>query len=143
MSEHSSLLHVRAAGRDMLLSVADLWEVVAPAPVTRLPGGPPGIQGVVIHQGEFLPVLAWKDLPDCAEAGGDITAVAVFRRRLGVPLERLFGTLDPPEEGWRSSSEEDPCSAFTAGVCSLEGRDLPLLDVDRLLALLHRLRAER
>lgn len=142
MSEISSLLHVRAAGRDLLLSVSDLREMVAPTPVTRLPGGSMGIQGVVIHQGEFLPVLAWKDLPGCPGPFEETTAVAVFRRRLGIPLERLLGTLEAPEDGWRPPSEDEPWNAFTSSVCRLEGSDLPLLDLDRLLALLHRLRAE-
>jgi chemotaxis signal transduction protein len=143
VSDRSPLLHARAAGRDLLLSVAELQEVVAPAPVTPVPGGPPGIQGVVVHQGEFLPVLAWKDLPGCDGARAEPAALAVFRRRLGVPLDRLVGTLEAPEAGWRPLPEEDAWSAFSGGACEVEGRALPLLDLDRLLALLHRFRTER
>ncbi|WP_306592073.1 chemotaxis protein CheW [Geothrix sp. 21YS21S-4] len=143
MSERTSLLHARGGGRELLLSVADLQEVVAFAPVTPLPGGPPGIQGVVIHQGEFLPVLAWKDLPGCAAATGESTALAVFRRRLGIPLERLVGTVDTPAGDWAPCADEDPWNAFASGMCEVEGERRPVVDLDRLLVLLHRFRTER
>lgn len=143
MSDRSTLLHARAAGRDLLLSVADLQEVVGPSAVTPVPGGPPGIQGVVVHQGEFLPVLAWKDLPGCGAGGAEPVALAVFGRRLGVPLERLVGTVEAPDTDWKPVPEEDPWNAFCGALCAMKGADLPLLDLDRLLALLHRFRTDR
>lgn len=143
MSETFSLLHVQAAGRELLLAAADLREVIAPLTVSDLPGGPPGIQGVIIHQGEFLPVLAWKDLPGTADSPGPIEALAVLRPRLGLPLERLFGAVEPGEAPWKPVPEDDPWHSVCAGLCPVAGRDLPLLDPDRLIALLHRLRQER
>lgn len=137
------LLHVLAAGRDLLLPVQDLREVMAPLPVAPLPGAPVGIQGVVIHEGEFLPVLGWSDLPGSHGWAGPMAAMAVLRPRLGIPLERLLGTLELAPQVWSAPPEGDPWSPLMAGVCEVEGRSLPVLDPDRLIALLHRLHGER
>ena len=60
---------------DLLLDTLDLREVVASAPVAPLPGRSRGIQGVVFYQGEFLPVLAWEDLPGCLAVPGPSMAL--------------------------------------------------------------------
>ena len=143
MSEPPLLLHARAAGREILLRVADLREVVAFTPVAPLPNGPPGIQGVVLHEGEFLPVLDWTAIEGGPVRPESPVAMAVLRRRLGLPLEGLTGTLESPEEGWLDPAESDPWAPILAGQCRTGGQDLALLDPDRLLALLHRLRKAR
>ncbi|WP_257304161.1 chemotaxis protein CheW [Geothrix campi] len=143
MSETLLLLHARAAGREILLPVSDLREVVASTAVTPLPGGPPGIQGVVLHQGEFLPVLDWTAIQGCPARLEPTVAIAVLRPRLGLPLEGLTGTVAAPVEGWLDSVEGDPWGPILAGLCRIGDRDLHLLDPDRLLAMLHRLRKGR
>jgi purine-binding chemotaxis protein CheW len=137
------LLHARAAGREILLRVADLREVVAFTPVTPLPSGPPGIQGVVLHEGEFLPVLDWTVVEGGLAREEAPVAMAVLRPRLGLPLEGLTGTVEFPGEGWLDPPEGDPWGPILAGLCRVRGQDLALLDPDRLLALLHRLRKAR
>ena len=127
---------------DLLFSTMDLREVVAPGPVAPIPGRSRGIQGVVIHQGEFLPVLAWEDLPGCQPPTALPVALAVLRPRLGVPLERLMGTIDLPPEAWREVDERDPANAWLGGVARSGNRDLHLVDPDRLIALLRRFRGE-
>lgn len=141
MSEASLLLHARAAGREILLPMTDLREVVAASPVAPLPGGPPGIQGVVLHQGEFLPVLDWAAVPGAGQPGPP-QVLAVLRPRLGLPLEGLVGTPESPE-GPKQDPDRDPWAPILAGLCRLGDRDLPVLDPDRLIALLHRLRTVR
>lgn len=143
MSETFAPLHVQVGGRDLLIATADLREVIAPAPISPLPGGPPGIKGVIIHQGEFLPVLAWKDLPGCPDPIGIPEALAVLRPRLGLPLDRLWGTVEVLDAPWPPVPADDPWQGLLAGFCPVGGRALPLLDVDRLIALLQRLRVER
>ena len=128
---------------DLLLSTLDLREVVAPTPVAPLPGRPRGIQGVVIHQGEFLPVLAWEDLPGCQVPPTRPVALAVLRPRLGVPLERLIGTVDLPPDAWREADETDPAAAWLGGMTRMGDRDLRMVDPDRLVALLRRFRGAR
>ncbi len=137
------LLHARAAGREILLRVADLREVVAFTPVTPLPNGPPGIQGVVLHEGEFLPVLDWTAVQSGPVRQEPPVAMAVLRPRLGLPLEGLTGTMESPEAGWLDPGGGDPWAPVLAGLCRMEGHDLALVDPDRLLALLQRLRKAR
>lgn len=143
MSEAATLLHVQAAGRDLLLPVLDLREVTAPLPVAPLPGAPVGIHGVVVHEGEFLPVLRWSDLPGSSGWTGPMAALAVLRPRLGIPLDCLLGTLEAGEQAWSAPPEDDPWNPLMAGLCDVGGRSLPVLDPDRLVALLHRLHGER
>jgi chemotaxis signal transduction protein len=120
---------------DLLLSTLDLREVVASTPIAPLPGRPRGIYGVVIYQGEFLPVLAWKDLPGCQTPPGKPMAMAVLRPRIG--------TISPPPEAWQDVDPGDARERWLGGVCRVEGQTLLLVDPDRLIALLHRLREER
>ena len=128
---------------DLLLSTLDLREVVASTPIAPLPGHPRGIRGVVIYQGEFLPVLAWEDLPGCQTPPGKPIAMAVLRPRLGLPLERMIGTISPPPDAWQEVDPGDVRDRWLGGVCRVGGLTLLLVDPDRLIALLHRLREER
>ncbi len=143
MSELGTWLHVKAAGRDLLLSTLDLREVVAPSPVAPLPGRPRGIQGVVIHQGEFLPVLDWKNLPGCKEPSTSTAALAVLRPRLGIPLERMMGMVDVLPEGWRETEVDDPAWPWAGAAGLIGGVPVALLDAERLIRLLRRFRSER
>jgi chemotaxis signal transduction protein len=143
VSERGSWLQVRAAGTDLLLSTLDLREVVVSAPVAPLPGPSRGIRGVVFYQGEFLPVLAWEDLPGCEGPPGKTTAMAVLRPRLGLPIERVVGTVTPPPGSWGEVDEKDGAGAWLGGTCHMGGLELRLVDPDRLIALLHRFRGDR
>jgi chemotaxis signal transduction protein len=142
MFEPGAWLHAKAAGWDLLLSARDLREVVEPSPLSPIPGGPKGIQGVVFYHGEFLPVLAWEQLPGGRPVGREAVAMAVLKPRLGLPLERIVGTLSPPSEAWREA-EEESAPSWCGGICHLDGVDLHALDPDRLIAQLHRFREER
>jgi chemotaxis signal transduction protein len=142
MVEPRPWLQVRAAGLDLLLPTSDLREVVAPIPVAPLPGRPRGIRGVAIYQGEFLPVLAWDDLPGCQRPGESV-AMVVLRPRLGLPVERLIGTINPPPEAWREIGPGDPLEPWLGGAYEIGNQTLFAVDPDRLVALLQRLREER
>ena len=143
MPESGSWLLVKAAGRDLLLSTRDLREVVDPSPPTPLPGALPGIQGVVLHQGEFLPVLAWEDLPGGRRPEGPPEALAVLRTRLALPLERLVGTLEELPGPWVEPGDDDAARSWLGASVQLRGVAVRQLDVDGLLDLLRRFRSER
>lgn len=97
----------------------------------------------MIHQGEFLPVLAWGDLPGCRVGSGPPVALAVLRLRLGMPLDRLAGTLELGPEAWRDPPEDDPWRPWIDAVGRVGDSDLPRVDLDRLIAWLRRFRGGR
>jgi hypothetical protein len=143
MPETGVLLLARASGRDLLLSASDLFEVLPAGPVTPLPGPLPGIAGVMLYQGEFLPVLAWEDLPGYTGTPVPPMALAVLKRRLALPLEFLAGALEPGSEGLRiEPSADDPWAPFLLCTCTFEGSTLPLLAPDKLVDWLHHRRTE-
>ncbi len=143
MSETGTLLLARAKGRDLLLEASQLLEMLPPTALAPLPGPVPGIAGVILYQGEFLPVLDWEALPGEAAPAAP-TALGVLRRRLALPLEALSGVVEA-EAGERriEPAGEDPWGAILACRCSLGGPALPLLDPDRLVDWLHQRRTGR
>lgn len=143
MSDLGSWIHVQAAGMDLLLSTLELREVVEASPVSPLPGRPKGIQGVVVYQGEFLPVLAWEDLPGCQGPQAPPMALAVLRPRLALPIERMIGAMDPPPGFRREVDETDPTHGWVSGIWEVESQLFRLVDSDRLIALLQRFRGHR
>jgi len=128
---------------DLALSTLDLREVVAMEAVSPLPGRPQGILGVVIFQGEFLPVLAWEDLPGCPRSTALPTALAVLRPRLAIPIDRIIGMIDLSAAHLRGLEEHDPASGWSGGHLQAGDRELRLVDPDRLVALLRRFRGDR
>ena len=111
--------------------------------VAPLPGHPRGIQGVVVHEGEFLPVLAWEDLPGGVAPSSHPQALVVLRSRLGILIEKLFGTLEVDPTTCLDPELEEPWRPWLGAMVRSEGKDLPLLDADRLVALLRAFRSDR
>ena len=143
MSERGTWLHVRASGLDLALSTLDLREVVAMEPVTPLPGRPQGIQGVVVYQGEFMPVLAWEDLPGCPAPTIAPVALAVLRPRLAIPIDQMVGMIEVAAATLINLDEHDPAIGWSGGLLRVGGLELRLLDPERLIALLRRFRDDR
>jgi len=143
VSEQGSWLHVQASGMDLALSTLDLREVVKMETISPLPGRPNGIQGVVVFQGEFLPVLAWGDLPGCPGSTTIPTAMAVLRPRLAIPIDRMIGMIDASVATFRGVDEGDPTRGWSSGLLQVGELELRLLDPDRLIALLRRFRGDR
>lgn len=143
MSDMGTWIHMQAAGMDLLLSTSELREVVEASPVSPLPGRPKGIQGVVVYYGEFLPVLAWEDLPGCLAPLTPPTAMAVLRPRLALPIERMVGTMTLLPGLWREVDETDPAHGWVSRSCEMDGLLFRLVDSDRLIALLQRFRGHR
>lgn len=143
MSDPGVWLAGHAGGLSLLIAMSDLREVVAPGPVALLPGGSRGIRGVMVHQGEFLPVLAWEDLPGGSPLAADPVVLALLRPRLGLPLERMAGTITLGSAAWEDLPESDARGAWVRGQVLLEGGPALLVDPDRLVGLLRRFRGNR
>lgn len=144
MSELGTLILARAQGRELLLEASQILEVLPAAPVTHLPGPVPGIAGVLLYHGEFMPVLDWNGLP--GNPGGMVwaSALAILKRRLALPLEELAGVLEHEgEEPGLESAEGDPWEEILACKCAVDAASIPLLDPDKLVDWLHHQRSRR
>lgn len=142
MPDPGSYILARAMGRDILLEASQLLEVLPAVPVRPLPGPVPGISGVILHQGEFLPVLDWAGLPGTPGQVVWATALAVLKRRLALPLESLDGVLDSVgESSGFGVADGDPWEEIVACICPVGEARFPLLDADKLVAWLHHQRA--
>lgn len=144
MPDQGILLLARAVSRDLLLAASDLVEVLPAGPIAPLPGPLPGIAGVILHQGEFLPVLDWAALPGATAPARPTVAMAILKRRLALPLEFLSGALEGGRENLKMEPPgADPWAPFMVCACVVEGPPLPLLDSDKLIDWLHQRRAGR
>ena len=144
MSDLGALILARAQGRELLLDASQILEVLPAAPVTPLPGPVPGIAGVLLYHGEFLPVLDWNALPGIP--GGMIwaSALAILKRRLALPLEEIGGVLEHEGKGPAPEpAEGDPWEEILACRCAVGTASVPLLDPDKLVDWLHHQRARR
>ena len=144
MSELGTLILARAQGRDLLLDASQILEVLPAAPVTVLPGPVPGIAGVLLYHGEFLPVFDWNTLPGTPAGRSSTSALAILKRRLALPLEELAGVLDQEGEGpGPEPAEGDPWEQILACRWAVGTASMPLLDPDKLVDWLHHHRARR
>jgi hypothetical protein len=55
----------------------------------------------------------------------------------------MFGTVEVDSDAWIDPPSEDPWRAWLGAMVQQETGNLPLLDADRLVALLHAFRSER
>ena len=144
MRDDHALILGRARGRSFLLAASDLMEIIPPEPVRPLPGTIPGIAGVVLYGGEFLPTLAWEQLPGPGGSESPTQAMAVLKRRLVLPLEHLDGDLEGELDSWEQAPPgDDPWALFLSCQYHVQDLRLPLIDADKLISWLHDCRGGR
>ncbi len=140
MSETASWLQVEAAGQALLLSPADVLEVLPLMAIQPLPGASRGIEGVVLHNGAFLPVLAWRDLPAC-DGPSPPPSLLVVLRRFGLPVVRVAGMVSMREDVWEAEPE-GLARGWSGGRVTLDQRWGRKLNPERMLGLLRGLRIQ-
>jgi purine-binding chemotaxis protein CheW len=93
---------VRVAGARWYLPVQGVIEVLRDRPVSRLPGAPAAVVGVVNHRGRVLtvadPVRA-LELPGDGAGSGDLVVVEAAGRRFAVAVDAVIELLAEPRTG--------------------------------------------
>ena len=140
MSDSGFWLQVEAAGQHLLLPPTAVVEVLPLVASQPLPGAPRGIEGVVLHAGGFLPVLAWPDLPACGASSAPPTLLVVLRR-FGLPVVRVVGMVSLREDAWEPEPEGLP-KGWSGGRVHLAQGWGRMLDPERMLGLLRELRIQ-
>lgn len=134
MREVGQALKAQAAGRTLLIPSADLLEVVPLDHLEPIPTPMPGLLGIMALRSGPLPVLDWEVFQTPAEGSG---LVAVLRKRLGIPLERVLEVRDVGGSPTVGLKRGDPWNAILSHRCRLSGHSHGVLEVEKLLALLH------
>jgi len=130
------LLHIRLEGdTNLAVPYPNLVEVLPPQRVTRVPGAPTSVLGVVNFSGTILTVMDlghMLQLPEQTREGEAVIVVGSGGTSVAFPVTELVGAVDV-----RSSSitaaPHSPASkrGYLVGVV---GNSIGVLDVDRILS---------
>lgn len=134
MREGGLFLRAEVAGRELLIPAADLQEVLPLEEPEPFPANLMGLVGVVPFHGEPLPLLDWEAFQTDAKGAG---LIAVLKRRLGVPIHRILEVRDTEGAPVVGLKRGDPWNPLLGHRLRLSGHSQAVLDVEKLLALLH------
>jgi chemotaxis signal transduction protein len=129
-------LVVCSGGRRCAIPVAAARLVTRGVTPIPLPGSSPRLLGLAQIGGEPVAVVNLHALLDPTGAAGGGNDLNVMVRRLdgsaslGLAVDEAFGVVEVPEV--RSPDPADP--AWLVGRAAIDGRELVILDVERLIA---------
>jgi chemotaxis signal transduction protein len=134
MREGGLVLRADVGGRELLIPASDLQEVMTLEDVEPFPTHLAGLAGVVPFHGEPLPLLDWEVFQTATQGAG---LIAVLKRRLGIPIHRVLEVRDSEGAAVVGLKRGDPWNPLLGHRLRLSGHSQAVLDVEKLLALLH------
>lgn len=135
------MLHVafQVDGAEYVVAAADVLQMESFSGVTRVPGAPPHVAGVVQLRGQVLPLVdvrARFGLPP-AERPPDARIIVVARgeRRVALLVERAREVIELAPEELRAPPEIVAAQAggFVRSIAQRDGRVLMLVDVEKII----------
>lgn len=135
---HKGLLF-RLDGREMIMPMLEVAEIVPPPPLSRVPGARAWVLGVGNLHGDLLPVF---DLGGFVlgrpthrdERGNRVLVIEREGGRIGLLVEAMLGQRNYPDEpGAPPPVAEDPAGAWFSGTWGLGGQVWPVFGVRRML----------
>jgi purine-binding chemotaxis protein CheW len=110
-------------------------EIVPLRPVTRLPGAPPSVRGLINVRGTIVTVLdlgARLEPARGPSATGSIVLVRQDERLVGVIVDEVLDVrVLPPDD---DAETETGAGAITRRVATVDGSPVVILDLDALIA---------
>ena len=134
MHEQSLILRAAVGGRELFIPASDLQEVLQLEGVEAFPYHLPGLLGVIPVHGEPLPLLDWNAFGTENEGA---SLVAVLKRRLGIPILRVLEVREKEGTKEVGLKRGDPWNSILSHRRRLSGHSHGVLDVEKLLSLLH------
>lgn len=134
MHDRGLILRAAIGDRELIIAASDLQEVLPLEGMEPFPSVVYGLTGVVPVHGEPLPLLDWSTF-ETDSAGSAF--VAVLKRRIGIPIQRV---LEVRESGGGTEvglKRGDVWNPILGHRLRLSGHSHGVLDVEKLLALLH------
>lgn len=125
------------------VDILRVQEIRGWTPVTRIPQSPPHVLGVLNLRGSIVPIVDLRMRFDLERAEyTPLTVIIVLsveshlgRRDFGVVVDGVSDVMDVPRDEVKPAPElgTQVSTEFIAGLASVSGRMLMLLDIDRLI----------
>lgn len=129
---------VEVAGQPLGLLASAIEQVRPASPVTRLPGAPMLIEGVIELQGEVVPVLDGRRRLGMAHRDirptDQLVVLRVRGRRMGMHVDGATGVVEVPSADVESAAMQRMETFGCAGIARLKGGLFLVHDADALLS---------
>jgi purine-binding chemotaxis protein CheW len=115
-------------------------EIIKLQPITRLPGTPPSVEGIINLRGSVIPVIDLRKRfsMDKTERGKEtrIVVVACGNSSVGVIVDSVAQVMRIPQESIEPASSvfTDDKVEYLLGIVKLTNKLVILLDMDRILS---------
>jgi purine-binding chemotaxis protein CheW len=135
----------RLAEQEHALQILKVRELIGLLPITRLPGSPAAVRGVVNLRGRVIPVMDLRlrfGMPEAKASEQTVIIVVEYHQderelTMGLLVDEAVEVLnlgaaqiEPPPEFGDDGNNDD----FILGIGKTESRVICLLDVDRVLS---------
>jgi len=147
--ELNQLISFEVGEEEYGLEILRVKEVIRIRQITRLPGTPPFVRGIINLRGDVIPIIDLRSKLGLAEqeytGSTRVIVVAMEGRLLGMVVDAVSQVVRLPAD----QVEPPPPIAgglsarFIKGVGKLEERMIILLDIDRLLSAQEKSELER
>lgn len=123
--------------RKFAAEMSTVREMVSYQAVTRVPGSPPAVCGLMNLRGTIVTVLdvgLRLGMPGCHREGGTILLVPFREKLVGLAIDDVIDIQPVPEETIRGALDRewfDP--AIVAGVAEIDGESITVLDLNKLV----------
>ena len=124
------------------VDIGDVREIIRMQAVTRVPGAPPFVEGIINLRGQVIPVVDLRKRLDLAvneqTADSRIVWVTINEQDVGVIVDAVtevlripVSSIEPP-----SSMVSNVNSDYLRGIAKLESRLIILLDLGKVLTMM-------
>jgi purine-binding chemotaxis protein CheW len=123
------------------IDIMRVKEIINPLAITRVPGSPPFVEGIIELRGVILPVVDLRrrfELPLAPlSRAGKYVLVTLDDRIVALVVDAVGGFLRKPPSDIKAPPALVATSGqelrFFSGVCHHDGRIVMILDIDRIL----------
>ncbi len=125
------------------VDIGDVREIIRMQTVTRVPGAPPYVEGIINLRGQVIPVVDLRKRLELVVGEqtneSRIVWVTINEQDVGVIVDAVtevlripISSIEPP-----SSMVSSVDSDYLRGIAKLESRLIILLDMTKVLAMMH------
>lgn len=129
------------SGQEFGIDIRQVQEIIRPVQITRMPGSPGFVLGVINLRGRIIPVVDLKSrfgLPvvETTAGGTKIVIAEISGRLMGISVDHVSEVVKVPESQVAPPPDLATTvdSAYVFGVAKVKGRLLIILDLGKIFS---------